>query len=195
MNEISEQALATLFTGARTCSAFADTPVSVEQLNEIYRIAAFGPTTMNTQPMRVAFVRSAEAKERLMPHVFEPNQPKVGSAPVTAIVAAYRHFPELMGETFPVRPDAAERFSDPTFRDKTAVTQTWLQVGYLIMAVRAVGLAAGPLLGFNPEGVDAEFFSGEPLQTVTLLNIGVPAGPPPYERLPRLDAERVTRFL
>ena len=91
---------------------------------EIYRIASFGPTTMNTQPMRLTFVTSESAKERLMPFVFELNQPKVASAPVTAIVTAHRDFTEFMAETFPVRPDAAERFADENFRLQTAVSQT-----------------------------------------------------------------------
>jgi len=169
--------------------------VSEAQLEEIYRITSFGPTTMNTQPMRLSFVTSESAKERLMPFVFELNQPKVASAPVTAIVTAHRDFTEFMAETFPVRPDAAERFADENFRLQTALSQTWLQVGYLIMAVRSVGLAAGPLLGFDAAGIDGEFFAGEPLHTVALVNIGVPAGEPPYDRLPRLSSDTAIRFL
>ena len=65
-----------LFRHARSANTFTDEPVSDEQVAALYDLIKWGPTAMNTQPLRLVVVRSAEAKARLVGHMFEGNQAK-----------------------------------------------------------------------------------------------------------------------
>lgn len=181
-----------LFLDARTASSFSDRPVTDQELHDIWALAKWPPTSANTQPLRVLYVRTPEARERLMPHLNENNQPKARSAPAVAVLAADMDFHEHLPALNPSRDDFKERLAaNHERRHAQARFNATLQAGYFLLAVRAVGLAAGPMGGFDPEGVDAEFFPNGRWRSLVVVNIGHP-GPNPWQnRLPRLEDEDV----
>lgn len=191
---LDEQARALLFTAARTAQSFSDTPVSDGELRDIWELARWAPTSANTQPLRVVFVRTPEGRGRLVPHLSEGNRDKTRSAPASAILAVDLDFHEQTDKTFPARPQLKEAFADETVRHRSARFNATLQCGYFILAVRAVGLAAGPMLGFDAGGLDAEFFAGTPLASLLVVNIGHPGANPWFDRLPRLDHDHVVSW-
>ncbi len=188
LDEVSQNLL---FRTARTASKFTDEPVTDEQLRAIYDLFQWAPTSANTQPLRLLVVRSAEAKARLNPYILEGNQAKVASAPVTVILAADHDFHENIPRLLPFRPEMKDMFVDDAVREPFAHFNASIQTGYFILAVRAIGLAAGPLAGFDAAGVDNEFFAGTPLHSLLVVNIGTPADDAWFERLPRLAYDEV----
>ena len=162
-----------LFREARNHNWWHARDVSDAQLREAFELARMGPTSGNTQPMRITFVRTKEAKERLNVHVNGPNQEKTMLAPVTAIVAYDRTFWTDFPKFNPIRPEMADRFSgNAEMAESFSRIQAILQGGYFIMALRAVGLDVGAMGGFNNAGVDEEFFAGTPVKSIFLCNIG-----------------------
>ncbi|MDQ1031188.1 3-hydroxypropanoate dehydrogenase [Streptomyces umbrinus] len=187
---IDAEARAALFTDARTAYSFAETPVDDGTLTAIWELARWAPTAANTQPLRVLYVRTPEGKERLLPHLDEGNRPKSASAPVVAVLAVDRRFHEHIPQILPIRPEMKKHFeSEPAQREAVTAFNGPLQAGYFILAVRALGLAAGPMGGFDPAGIDKEFFADGDWTSILVVNIGHPAGPPAFDRMPRLDHE------
>lgn len=181
-----------LFREARTANSFSTEPVSEEQVKAIYELVKFGPTSMNQQPLRVVLVRSDEARDRLVPHLSEGNQRKTASAPLVALLAADLDFHEELPKVFPHAPGARDMFAnDEEARERNALLNTSLQVAYFILGVRAAGLAAGPMTGFDAAGVDKEFFPDGRHRTLVVVNIGKPGENPWFNRLPRLDYDEV----
>ena len=195
LTPLDDRALDTLFREGRTSNSFSDEPVSPETLRDIYEIAKYGPTAANSQPLRIVFLTNDEAKSRLLPLMADNNRPKTESAPVVAILAADADFNRRMPEVFPHAPESEHWFGDLESRRRVAEFNAGLQVGYTIMAVRAVGLAAGPMNGFDHDAVDAEFFAGTNLHSVVVMNIGKPGDSPWFDRLPRLDYEDAVTVL
>lgn len=182
-----------LFREARTANSFSSADVTEEQLRAIYDLVKWAPTSMNNQPLRALVVRSAEGKERLLKHMSEGNRAKTGSAPVTVVLAADTSFHETLPRVFPHAPQAKDMFRDEAAREQTARLNALLQVGYFIIGVRAAGLAAGPMTGFDAAGVDAEFFPEGTWKSLVVVNVGKPGENPWYDRLPRLDYDEVVR--
>jgi len=177
-----------IFIDSHTAYKFTDDQVTDEQLEAIYELARFTPTALNSQPLRIAFVRSAEAKARLLPLISPTNQAKAASAPVVAILAADTDFHEHLPRIAPQTEGARERLgaNDPN-RAVMANNNAWLQAGGFILAVRAEGLDAGPMGGINAAGIDAEFFPDSALKTIMVVNIGRAADDGTFPRNPRLD--------
>ncbi|EOL8964464.1 malonic semialdehyde reductase [Cronobacter dublinensis] len=184
---LSASALATLFTDARTYSAWLDAPVSDEQLRDIYDMVRLGPTSANCSPGRLLFVKTPDAKARLLPALSSGNVEKTLRAPVTAIVAWDHEFYEALPQLFPYADARAWFTSSPAVAEETAFRNSSLQAGYLIMACRALGLDTGPMSGFDREAVDAEFFSGTTWKSNLLINIGYGDAATLHPRLPRLS--------
>jgi nitroreductase len=188
---LDDNAADLLFRDARTANSFSDAPVTDEQLQAIYDLTKFGPTLMNAQPLRVVAVRSGDAKNRLLPHLAEGNRAKTASAPVTLVLGYDVDFHEQLDKTFPHVPGAKDRFPDEVVRHGIGRDNAFLQIGYLILAIRAAGLAAGPMGGFDREGVDTEFFPEGRTKSVLVVNIGNPGDNPWLDRLPRLTYDDV----
>jgi len=180
-----------LFREARTANTFADEPVTEEQIQAIYDLVKWAPTSMNTQPLRALVVRTEEGRRRLLPHLSQGNRAKTASAPVTVILAADTDFHENLPKTFPHKPDAKDLFADASAREHVARLNSLLQVGYFIIGVRAAGLAAGPMTGFDAAGIDAEFFADRPWKSLVVVNVGKPGENPWFDRLPRLEFDEV----
>jgi 3-hydroxypropanoate dehydrogenase len=141
---------ALLFTEARTANAFAETPVSDEELAAIWELARWAPTSANTQPLRVLYIRPGEGRARLVKHMAEGNQAKTAAAPAVAVLAADTRFHEHIPTVFPLRPQMQDVFEEQEeARLKHSDFNATLQAGYFILAVRAQGLAAGPMTGFD----------------------------------------------
>lgn len=190
LDRLDTQGRELLFTDARTANTFADVPVTDEQLAEIWSLAKWAPTGANTQPMRVLYVRTEAGKERLLPLLAEGNRAKAASAPVVAVLALDTRFHEHIPTVMPFRPEMREVFeADPAMRESLGGFSAALQVGYFILAVRAAGLAAGPMGGFDKAGVDAEFFPDGRFRSLLVVNIGHPGTDPWFDRLPRLEDE------
>jgi 3-hydroxypropanoate dehydrogenase len=185
-----------LFTEARTANTFSAEPVSDEQLRAITDLAKWPPTMANTNPLRILFVRTPEGKERLGPLMSDGNRAKTVSAPAVAVLAVDSDFHDKIPELLPFRPELRENFvTDAENRERLAIFNGALQTGYFILAVRAAGLAAGPMLGFNAAGIDAEFFPGRSWKTILVVNIGKPGTDPWFDRLPRLAHEDYVEYV
>ncbi len=189
--ELSPEAQDLLFREARTANTFSDEPVTDEQIAAIYELVKHGPTAMNNQPLRIALVRQGEARERLLKHMSEGNREKTAGAPVVAILAADTDFHENLERTFPHFPGAKDLFADDAAREQAARFNATLQIGYFLVGVRAAGLAAGPMGGFDAAAVDADFFEGTALRSLLVVNIGRPGENPWFDRLPRLAQDEV----
>jgi 3-hydroxypropanoate dehydrogenase len=185
---------AQLFTDAHTQYGYLPDPVADEQLHALYDLMKWGPTAANSTPARLCFVKSAEAKEKLVACMAPGNVRKVQQAPVTVIVgmdmAFYEHLPVLFPHT-----DARAWFAGkPEAIESTAFRNSSLQGGYLILAARALGLDCGPMSGFDAAAVDAAFWAGTSVKTnfVCTLGKGDPAQLKP--RNPRLAFEQACRI-
>ncbi|MFI1995013.1 malonic semialdehyde reductase [Actinoplanes sp. NPDC020271] len=188
LTELPAEGRNLLFTDARTASFFAPTPVTDEELSEIWDLAKWPPTQANTQPLRVLYVRTAEGKERLVKHLAEGNRPKSQSAPVVAVLALDTQFHEHVPQVFPHNPGLKNVFEEnPDKRIADGTFSAALQAGYFIIAARAVGLYAGPMTGFDKAGVDAEFFPDGRFKSLAVVNLGHPGENAYRDRLPRLD--------
>ena len=192
---IEATSLAQIFTEARTHNVFLDRPVSDELLKKAVELARMGPTSANQSPLRVLFLRSAEAKERLRPALAPGNLDKTMSAPVVAITAYdeefYEHLPFLMPHV-----DAKAWFSgDPVKAARSAFQNGTLQVAYLIIALRAVGLDTGPMTGFDNANVDAEFFAEGKVKSNVLINIGYGDHEKLFPRSPRFSFDQIAKIL
>lgn len=192
LDRLDEAGRRLLFTDARTANTFADIPVTDEELRAVWDLAKWPPTAANTQPLRVVFVRSPEGKARLIPQVSERNQPKTASAPVTAILAADSRFHHHIPVVLPFRPELKDAFEeDKERRESTLAFNSALQAAYFILAVRAAGLAAGPMAGFDAAGIDHEFFPDGRFRSILVVNVGHPGEAPWFDRQPRLGHEHV----
>jgi 3-hydroxypropanoate dehydrogenase len=189
--ELSREAQDLLFREARTANSFTDEPVTDEQIAAIYDLVKYAPTAMNTQPLRVVLVREGEARQRLLKHMSDGNRDKTASAPLVAILAADTEFHEHLHKTFPHFPGAKDVFSDDAAREHTAKFNATLQAAYFFLGVRAAGLAAGPMGGFDADGIDEEFFEGKHLKSLVVVNIGKPSENAWFDRLPRLEQDEV----
>ncbi|GAA2727082.1 malonic semialdehyde reductase [Actinocorallia aurantiaca] len=180
-----------LFREARTANAFTEEPVTEEQVKAIYDLVKYAPTAMNSQPLRVLLVRSAEARERLVNQMSEGNKAKTLSAPLVAVLAYDVDFHEELPKVFPHFPGAKDGFADEAVRHKVGSFNATLQVGYFILGVRAAGLSAGPMAGFDAEGIEKEFFGDGRHKVLAVVNIGKPGPDAWFARNPRLDYAEV----
>ena len=188
LDRLDEAGRALLFSDARTANSFAPTPVSDAELAGIWELAKWGPSAANTQPLRVLFVRSGEGRVRLVEHMNDGNKAKTLAAPAVAVLAVDTEFHAHIPNIFPIRPELRDVFaSNPEMADTTARFNAALQAGYFILAVRAAGLAAGPMAGFDAPGVDGEFLPDGRFKSILVVNIGHPGENPWFDRLPRLD--------
>lgn len=166
---LSEDGMDLIFREARTHNAWLNQPVSDETLRELYDLMKWGPTSANCSPARILFLRTPEAKQRLLPALAPGNVEKTMAAPVTAIIAYDVKFYELLPKLFP-HADARSWFADtPELALTTARRNTSLQGAYFIIAARSLGLDCGPMSGFDNAKVDHEFFPADPKENAFQL--------------------------
>ncbi|HOB94518.1 MAG TPA: malonic semialdehyde reductase [Aquabacterium sp.] len=183
---LSNDALARLFTEARTQNGYLPTPVSDDTLRQLYDLVKFGPTAANSGPARFQFVRSAEGKQKLLGCVSAGNVAKVTQAPVTVIIGMDLEFHEQLPRLFP-HADARSWFAGkPQAIHDSAFRNSSLQGGYLILAARALGLDCGPMSGFDAAKMDAAFWAGTAVKTNFICTLGHGDASKVFGRLPRL---------
>jgi 3-hydroxypropanoate dehydrogenase len=188
-------ALDRLFRSARSIHTFRSDPVTDSTLRHLYDLVKWGPTAFNSQPARYVFVRSAEAKARLAPTLSGSNREKTLAAPVTVIVA-------YDGEFFSSHPDQTTSAkmaqiygSNAELATATAFRNGTLQGAYLLLAARALGLAVGPMSGFDADAINREFFPDGRFRTNFLANIGYSDDTEPRPRGPRFEFDDVAEVL
>jgi 3-hydroxypropanoate dehydrogenase len=189
-----EQLLDRVLRNARSYGDFLDRPVPEELLRAAHDLMKWGPTTANSQPARIYYLRSRESREKLRPALSAVNLEKTMKAPLVALVAYdtrfYEHLPRLYH-----KPDAINWYNKPAVAEVNGFRNGSLQGAYLILALRAVGLDCGPMSGFDNARVDAAFFPDGRMKSNFLINIGygIPDRLPP--RNPRLAFDEQCRIL
>jgi len=191
---LSDDGLALLFRDARTHSAWLDEPVDDALLRRAYDLAKMVPTSANMCPLRVVFVKTKAAKEKLKPTLDAGNVDKTMRAPVTAILAMDIRFYEQLPKLFP-HADARAWFKDlpANVLEYVALRNSSLQGAYFMLAARSLGLDCGPMSGFDNAKVDAAFFAGTTVKSNFLCNLGHGDTSKLYPRSPRLDFEEACR--
>ena len=192
---LNEAALKQLFLDARTFNKFQPRPIDDATLHSLVDLMKWGPTSMNTQPGRIVFVRSAQAKDKLKGALSGGNVDKTMAAPVTAIVAWDSEFHEHLPTQFPAMPAARDMFQgNASLIELTGLRNSSLQGAYLILAARALGLDAGPMSGFNNAAVDAAFFPEGTWKSNFLINLGYGDSSGNWPRGPRLPFHAMARI-
>jgi 3-hydroxypropanoate dehydrogenase len=196
MSNASDADLDLVFRNARTHNGWLDKPVDDALLRQVFDLAKMGPTSANMSPLRIVFVKSKEAKEKLKPALAPGNVEKTMKAPVTAIIAMDIHFFEKLPKLFP-HADAKAWFKDlpETELESAALRNSSLQGAYFIIAARALGLDCGPMSGFDNAKVDAAFFVGTTIKSNFLCNLGHGDATKLYPRSPRLTFEEACQIV
>lgn len=192
---LDAKSLDTIFLKAQTHSHWQEKPVADAVLKQVYELARMAPTAANTQPMRVVFIKSAAAKEKLKPCLDAGNVEKTMKAPVTALIAYDLEFYEKMPKLFPHTDARSWYVGKPEKIQFNAFQSGTLQGAYLIIAARALGLDCGPMGGFNNAKCDEAFFKGTPWRSNFLCNLGYGEPSKLYPRNPRLDFEEACKIV
>jgi 3-hydroxypropanoate dehydrogenase len=195
MSKVSDEALDLIYREARTHNVWLDKPVDDALLRQVYDLAKMGPTSANMCPMRIVFVKSKQAKEKLKPALDQGNVDKTMKAPVTAIIAMDVHFFEQLPKLFP-HADAKAWFKDlpEPVLEYIALRNSSLQGAYFMLAARSLGLDCGPQSGFNNAKVDEAFFAGTTVKSNFLCNLGYGDATKLFPRSPRLSFEEACKI-
>ena len=192
---LDQSALDMLFIQARTHQGWLDKPVQTTQLERLYDLLKWAPTSANCEPARIVFVQSREAKEKLAQCMAPANKSKVVAAPVTAIIGMDMEFYENLPRLFP-HADARSWFvGNQPMIDATAFRNSSLQGGYFILAARALGLDCGPMSGFDADKLNAAFFAGTTVKVNFVCSIGYGDSTKLFPRSPRLDFAEVCQII
>lgn len=193
-DRLSDAALDQLFRSARTYNGFIDRKVAPELLHQIHDLLRWGPTSANCSPLRIVFLTTPEAKERLRPSLSSGNLAKTMAAPVTAILAYDTKFADHLPRLFP-HVDARPWFANPEVAFETAFRNSSLQAAYFMLAARALGLDCGPMSGFDQGRLNAEFFPDGRFKVNFICNLGYGDPASLFDRSPRFDFVDVCQIL
>jgi 3-hydroxypropanoate dehydrogenase len=193
--QLDDRSLDIIFRNARSHNGWQEKPVSDELIKQLYELMKWAPTSANASPVRLVFIKSTAAKQRLLPAMISGNEEKTRTAPVTVIVAQDHEFYEKLPQLFPHTDARAWFVGNQALIDTTAFRNATLQGAYLIIAARALGLDAGPMSGFDNAKVDAEFFSGTKIRSNFLINLGYGDATKLFPRGPRLTFDESSRIL
>jgi nitroreductase len=193
---LNDDGLKLLFHEARTHNGWLDKPVDDALLRQVYDLAKMGPTSANMSPLRIVFVKSKQAKEKLKPCLDDGNVDKTMKAPATAVLGMDIHFYEKLPKLFP-HTDAKAWFKDTpeNVLEYIALRNSSLQGAYFILAARSLGLDCGPMSGFNNDKVDAAFFGGTTVKSNFLCNVGHGDPAKLHPRSPRLDFDEACKIV
>lgn len=197
---LDQKSLDLLFADAHTTNTFTDEPVDVELIKKVYEDLRWGPTSMNTQPLRLTVLKSEEARRTVVEHLMEGNQEKTLAAPLTLVAAYDPNWHEHMPHLAPHREGAREFFADKAkARENQGRMNATIQLGYLILALRAHGLYVGPMSGLKPEGVDSAIHTENGWKTLAAINVGHAPDPgdeeAQYPRAGRLEFGQASQVL
>jgi 3-hydroxypropanoate dehydrogenase len=189
---IDPTAMDLLFRDARSQNKWLDRAIPDGTLEAIYDLMKWGPTSANGFPIRIVFVTSDEAKEKLAGVAMSGNQEKIRTAPATAILGNDAEFFERMDRLFPHNPKMADMFrGNSELAQITAMRNGTLQGAYFMIAARALGLDCGPMSGFDNAACDELFFAGTKVKSNFICSIGYGDPDGLFDRLPRPDFDEV----
>ncbi len=193
-NPLPKESLNQLFTEARTHHVWTDKPLSDDHLHKIYDLMKWAPTSMNSLPMRILFVKNPAIKEKVYPALMEGNVAQAKQAPVIAILAYDEKFYDHLPELFPVY-DAKPMFANNAqLSHETAFRNASMQGAYFILAARSLGIDVGPMSGFNAEAINEAFFKGTSWKANFICALGYGDDQKLYPRGPRLSFEQACRI-
>ena len=191
---VSSESINQIFTGARTHHAWLDREVGDDVLSQIFDVAKWGPTSVNSLPARFLFLKSSAAKGNLLPALAGSNVEQVQAAPVTAVIAFDEKFYEKLPALFTAFDAKALFQGNPGLSAETAFRNSALQGAYFMLAARALGLDVGPMSGFDNAKVDEIFFSGTSWKSNFLCNIGYGDPAKLFPRGPRLSFDQAAKI-
>ncbi|OUI96118.1 malonic semialdehyde reductase [Acetobacter indonesiensis] len=192
---LDESGLDLLFQKARTPRRWMARPVETDVLRRLYDLVSLGPTSGNCSPARFVFITESEGRERLRPALSAGNVNRVMGAPVITIVA---HDPLFFDQLPRLSPNEELRSwfaADVGLAEETAFRNGTLQGGYMIMAVRALGLDVLPVSGFDQSLVEDAFLADTGWRANFLLCLGYGDTEHLPPRAPRLAFEEACRKL
>ncbi len=197
---VNDNALDVIFRDARSYNAWESKDIPETLMRAVYDLTKMGPTSANCSPARFLFIRSDEAKARLLPLMMEGNREKTRAAPWVVVMAHDMEFHEKIPQLFPHNPGAKDWFEDIDKRQETAFRNGTLQSAYFLIAARALGLDTGPMSGFDNAGVDQEFFIGsggrmENWRSNWICNVGYGSEKDLFERSPRLGFDEACEII
>ena len=193
---MSQDFLDKLFLRARTHYSWKNKNIDEKILQNLYDLVKNCPTSANSEPMRIVFLKSKESKERIKPFLTEGNVEKTLTASVVTIIAYDSKFYEYLPKLFPHNPGMKKVLSNPPEKaEATAFRNSTLQGGYFMLAARALGLDVGPMSGFDNAGVDKEFFPDGEFKSNFLCNLGYGDETKLLDRLPRFEFSEVCKIL
>ena len=195
MPTIPDESIRQIFTDARTFAAWLPQDVPDQTLHELYDLMKFGPTSANSSPARIVFVKNGPAKDKLITCLAPLNVDKVKAAPVTAIVAFDEKFYDLLPKLSPQADFRSMFASNKSLAEETAFRNSSLQGAYFILAARAIGLDTGPMSGFNKAKVDELFFKDTTWKSNFICNIGHGDRAKLHPRSPRVAFDEACRIL
>ena len=185
-----------IFTNERTCYHFSTKAVGDKLLREMYDLMKLGPTSANSCPLRILFVRSAKEKAKLVSCVMPGNVEKVIAAPVTAIFSYDMKFYDNLPHLFPHMPSMKDYFSgSDVVATHTATLNSALQAAYFMMIARSRGLAITPMSGFDMDAVDKNFLVGTYHKSSFLCCLGYRSEDEIHPRAPRLSFEEACKVI
>jgi len=187
---LDDIALDRLFRAARSFNGYTDAPVTRDQMDAIWELMKFGPTSANCLPARLVWCASEESKAKLAAHASDNNKGKILNAPVTVIIGMDMEFYEQLPELFPPADARSWFVGNDALINATAMRNSSLQGAYLILAARALGLDTGPMSGFDNAGVDRDFFAGTAVKSNFVATMGVGDPSTIFGRLPRPGFDR-----
>ncbi|WP_211455300.1 malonic semialdehyde reductase [Collimonas antrihumi] len=191
-----EKMLDLLFRQARSQNGWLPQPVEDAQLLRIYELMKMGPTSANCSPLRIVFLRTSEARQRLQPALNPGNLEKAMSAPVVAVLGYDTRFYDLLPQLFPHNPVMREMFAGkPELAETTAFRNSSLQGAYFMLAARSLGLDCGPMSGFDADRLNQEFFPDGLVKVNFLCNLGYGDVAKLFPRSPRLAFDQVCQLL
>lgn len=194
MNTLSDQALAQLFTEARTHHGFHSQDIPDDVLKHLYDLTKYGPTAFNMSSARFVFVKSKAAKEKLTQALSPGNIQQTMQAPVTVIVATDTHFYEHLPTLFPAYDAKPLYANNPNFAAEAGFRNGTLQGAYLLIAARALGLDSGAMSGFDNAKLDTLFFPDGRVRSNFLINLGYGDHSKLHPRGPRLSFDQAARI-
>lgn len=185
----------TLFLNARSQNNWLDKSISNTQCQQIYDLMKYCPTAANCCPLRLTFIKSNDAKQRLKPHLDAGNIEKSMSAPAVVIFSYDTEFYEQLPYLFP-HTDARSWFAGKPEKIKQSGTfNATLQIGYFILATRSIGLDCGPMGGFSNEGINSEFFTDGKQKSLLISGIGYGNETELFPRSPRLNFNQACQIV
>jgi len=148
----------------------------MDAVRAAYDLAKWGPTANNAMPLRLAIAESEDARAAVIASAAAGNQSRLAAAPLLLVAASDHDYHEYVHITAPGIEGLRDRLNAaPDSRRVNAHDNTWLQLGYLIVALRAAGLAVRPMGGFDTGAVTDALFAGTGWNAELLLVVGYPA--------------------